>query len=65
MPPPNFPSDWHLSPGVLKKRNVNGILVSGHRRVANPISKALSLDKKGHPTTAVQLGPKALIRIGR
>jgi hypothetical protein len=64
MPPPNFPSDWQIEGnGVLKKRNLNGGIATGHRRVANPFP--VSLDRKGHPTRAVQTGPKSIIHIGQ
>ncbi|KAJ3504361.1 hypothetical protein NLJ89_g7971 [Agrocybe chaxingu] len=64
MPPPRFPSDWQIgAPGVLKKRNLNGPVGGGHRRVANPFP--ISLDHKGHPTRAVQLGPKSIVHVGR
>ncbi|KAG2011980.1 hypothetical protein CC2G_012037 [Coprinopsis cinerea AmutBmut pab1-1] len=67
MPRPGFGSDWQLNRGkencsVLKKtRPVGG---PTHRRVTNPVGlMALSLDRKGKPTTAVQLGPKRTVRI--
>lgn len=63
IPPPTFPSDWQIEPGVLKKRTVNGTLVGTQRRVGGVFP--LSLDRKGHPTKAVQLGPKSLVHVAR
>ncbi|KAF9528950.1 hypothetical protein CPB83DRAFT_291153 [Crepidotus variabilis] len=64
IPPPNFPSDWQIDgPNVLRKRTHNGSIVGTQRRVANPFP--ISLDRKGQPTSAVQLGPRTLIRLAR
>ncbi|KAF8972746.1 hypothetical protein BDZ97DRAFT_854887 [Flammula alnicola] len=66
MPPPRFPSDWQLNDsnaGVLRKRLSNGAVVGSHRRVTNPFP--IELDKKGHPTRAVQLGPRSIVHVGR
>ena len=62
IPCANFPSDWQIEgSNVLQKRNTNGTVVSGQRRVANPFP--INLDKKGYPTRAVQLGPRSIIHI--
>lgn len=56
MPPPKFPSEWQLNRpnhGTLKKRNLNDTV--GHRPGTNTFP--IDLDRKGHPTKAVQLGP--------
>ncbi|KAF8159345.1 hypothetical protein B0H34DRAFT_796602 [Crassisporium funariophilum] len=66
MPSARFPSDWQLNrseAGVLKKRSLNGPGMNTQRRVANPFP--IDLDRKGHPTRAVQLGPKSLVHLGR
>ncbi|KIM39679.1 hypothetical protein M413DRAFT_447137 [Hebeloma cylindrosporum] len=61
--PPTFPSDWKIEPGVLRKRTVNGTLVGTQRRVGGVFP--ISLDRKGHPTKAVQLGPKSIVHVSR
>lgn len=56
MPPPKFPSEWQLNKpnhGALRKRNLNDTV--GHRPGTNTFP--IDLDRKGHPTKAVQLGP--------
>ena len=63
IPQATFPSDWQIEPGVLKKRIVNGSLVGTQKRVSGVFP--ISLDRKGHPTKAVQLGPKSLVHVGR
>ena len=60
IPSANFPSDWQIEgTNVLRKRNMNGTIISGQRRVTNPFP--INLDRKGHPTKTVQLGP---IKVG-
>lgn len=57
MPPPRFPSEWQLN-----KAN------HGTKRSLNPRGTntfPISLDHKGRPTKAVQLGPHSLIRVTR
>ncbi|KAF5316292.1 hypothetical protein D9619_006218 [Psilocybe cf. subviscida] len=67
LPNIDFPSEWKFerAGAVLKKRTSNGMIASNHRRVTNPLPNPLQLDKKGHPTRAVQLGPRNSIRLGR
>lgn len=67
LPNIDFPSEWKFerAGAILKKRTSNGMIASNHRRVTNPMPNPLQLDKKGHPTRAVQLGPRTSIRLGR
>ncbi|TFK21772.1 hypothetical protein FA15DRAFT_645112 [Coprinopsis marcescibilis] len=64
---PLFSSDWNLEArgknvtknityGLLKKARP---VLQTHRRVTNP----LRLDSKGHPTTAIQVGPKRTVKV--
>ena len=57
VPSAQFVSDWQLhgATALLKKQKQN------MRRNAGPIR----LDRKGNPTTPVQLGPRNIIRVPR
>jgi hypothetical protein len=67
LPNIDFPSEWKFerAGAVLRKRTSNGMIASNHRRVTNPMPNPLQLDRKGHPTKAVQLGPRNSIRLAR
>jgi hypothetical protein len=57
MPPPRFPSDWQLNKTSYgERRGLNP-------RVTNTFP--ITLDHKGRPTKAVQLGPQSLIHVAR
>ena len=67
LPKPGFGSDWNLKAnreyGSLSGKGRPPVsAVSLNRRVTNPLPGVLRLDRKGQPTSAVQLGPKRSVR---
>ena len=58
MPGPGFSSD--RNPG--EHRNVKRIKLSNHK-VKEITNFPLSLDRSGHPTVPIQLGPKRKLRV--
>lgn len=64
MPAPGFRSNWNSGSNTSKKPN---ILLKKSQPVCTKTSSnfPLSLDGKGRPTTAVQIGPKSTIRVAQ